>query len=68
MKTLKTLPHVSIIRLSSGSILCSLLKLQFKTLSDLLVCYLNKPQIARCNDKDNGAPSPNTGIQTGMLN
>ena len=51
MKTLKTLLHVSIIRSSSGSILCSLLKLQFKTPSNLLrhinlvlwqhvVCYL----------------------------
>jgi len=32
--------HVSIIRSPSGSIFCSLLKLQFKTLSDLL-CYIN---------------------------
>jgi len=40
IKTLKTLLHVSIIRSSSGSILCSLLKLQFKTLSDLLR-YIN---------------------------
>ena len=36
IKTLKTLLHVSIIRSSSDSIHCSLLKLQFKTLSDLL--------------------------------
>jgi len=40
IKTLKMLLHVSIIRSSSGSILCSLLKLQFKTLSDLLR-YIN---------------------------
>ena len=40
IKILKTLLHVSIIRSSSGSILCSLLKLQFKTLSDLLR-YIN---------------------------
>jgi len=32
--------HVSIIPSSSGSILCSLLKLQFKTVSDLLR-YIN---------------------------
>jgi len=37
IKTLKTLLHVSIIRSSSGSILCSLLKLRFKTLSDFLI-------------------------------
>jgi len=36
IKALKTLLHVSTIRSSSGSILCSLLKLQFKTLSYLL--------------------------------
>ena len=36
IKTLKTLLHVSIIRSSSASTLCSLLNLQFKTLSDLL--------------------------------
>jgi len=35
-----TLLHVSIIRSSTGSILYSLLKLQFKTLSDLLR-YIN---------------------------
>ena len=40
IKTLKTLVHVSITRSSSGSILCSLLKLQFKTLGDLLR-YIN---------------------------
>jgi len=36
IKTPKMLLHVSTIRSSSGSILCSLLKLHFKTLSDLL--------------------------------
>ena len=40
IKTLKTLQHVSIIWSSSGSILCSLLKLQFKTFSELLF-YVN---------------------------
>ena len=38
--TLKHLKHVSNIRSSSGSILFSLLNLQFKTLSDLLP-YIN---------------------------
>ena len=36
IKTFKTLLHVSITRSSSGSIYCSLLKLQFKTVSELL--------------------------------
>jgi hypothetical protein len=40
IKKLKTLLHVSIIRSSSGSILCSSLKLQFKTLS-VLLRYIN---------------------------
>jgi len=40
IKTLKTLLHVSIIRSSSGSTYCSLLKLQIKTISDIQ-CYLN---------------------------
>jgi len=40
IKTLKTLLHVSIIRSSSGSILCFSLKLQFKTLS-VLLSYIN---------------------------
>ena len=57
IKTLKTLLHIPIIRSSSGSILCSLLKLQFKTLIDLLryinlvlwqhvVCYV---WVVRCS-------------------
>ena len=40
IKTLKTLLHVSIIRSSSGSTYCSLLKLCIKTISDVLL-YLN---------------------------
>jgi len=36
IQTLKTLLHVSIIRSSSWSILCSLLKLQFESLSNLI--------------------------------
>ena len=47
IKTLKTLLHVSITRSSSGSILCSLLKLQFKTLSDLLR-YITFGAVAAC--------------------
>ena len=39
-KVLKTLLHVSIIRSSSGSLLCSLLNLQFKTFNNLF-CYIN---------------------------
>jgi len=38
-KTLKTLLHISITRASSQSIYCSVLKLQFKTLSDLSYVY-----------------------------
>ena len=47
IKTLTTLLHVSIIWSSSGSILCSLLNLQIKTLSDLLSvvnCNFSKEQ------------------------
>jgi len=40
IKTLKTLLHISIIRSSSGSADCSLLKLYIKTISDVLR-YLN---------------------------
>jgi len=36
IKALKTLLHVSITRSSSGSLYCSLLKLKFKTFSELL--------------------------------
>jgi len=36
IKTFKKLLHVSITRSSSGSIYCSLQKLQFKTFSELL--------------------------------
>ena len=48
MKTFKTLLHVSITRSSSGSIYCSLLKLQFKTYSELL-CYVNFGAVAACH-------------------
>jgi len=47
IKTLLTLLHVSIIRSSSGSIGCSLLKLQFKNTSDLLR-YVNLVAVAAC--------------------
>ena len=47
IKTLKTLLHVSITRSSSGSIYCSLLKLQFKTFSELLR-YINFGAVAAC--------------------
>jgi len=56
IKTLKTLLHVSIIRSSSWSILCSLLKLQFKTLSDLLR-YINP---LTPNDPYSGRTAPLT--------
>jgi len=42
IKTLKTLLHVSIIRSSSGSTYCSLLKLQIKTI--VLIYNLGKEQ------------------------
>ena len=48
IETLKTLLHVSIIRSSSGSILCALLKLQFKTLSDLLLTSLTNYLLMWC--------------------
>ena len=47
IKTLKTLLHVSITRSSSGSIHCSLLKLLFKTFSELLR-YVNFGAVAAC--------------------
>ena len=47
IETLKTLLHVSITRSSSGSLLCSLLKLQFKTFSELLH-YVNFGAVAAC--------------------
>jgi hypothetical protein len=40
IKTFKTLLHVSILRSSSGSIHCSLLKLYIKTIGELLR-YIN---------------------------
>ena len=45
IKTFKTLLHVSIIRSSSGSTYCSLLK--FETFSELL-CYGNVGAVAAC--------------------
>jgi len=47
IKTFKTLLHVSITRSSSESISCSLLKLKFKTFSELL-CYVNFGAVAAC--------------------
>ena len=47
IKTFKTLLHVSITRSSSGSIYCSLSKLQFKTFSELLR-YVNFGAVAAC--------------------
>ena len=48
IKTLKTLLHVSILRSSSGSILCSLLKLYIQTISDLLH-YISFGAVAACH-------------------
>jgi len=47
IETLKTLLHVSITRSSSGSMYCSLLKLQFKTIS-VLLGYVNFGAVAAC--------------------
>ena len=47
IKTFKTLVHVSITRSSSGSFHCSLLKLQFKTFSELLR-YVNFDAVTAC--------------------
>jgi len=47
IRTHKTLQHVSITRSSSGTIYCSLLKLQFKTFSELLG-YVNFGVVAAC--------------------
>ena len=47
IKTLKTLLHFSILRSSSGSTYCSLLKLCVKAISDLLR-YINFGDVAPC--------------------
>ena len=47
IKTLKTLLPFSILRSSSGSTYCSLLKLYSKTISDLLR-YINLGDVAAC--------------------
>ena len=47
MKIFKMFLHVSITRSSSGNIYCSLLKLQFKTFSELLR-YVNFGAVAAC--------------------
>ena len=47
IKTLKTLLHVSILRSSSESTYCSLLKLYIKTISDLLR-YITFGDVAAC--------------------
>ena len=47
IEALKTLLHVSILRSSSGSTYCSLLKLYIKTISDLLR-YITFGDVAAC--------------------
>ena len=75
IKTLKTLLHVTIIRSSSGIKLCSLLKSQFKTFSDLLryinlvlwqhvVCYVWVGSLCNFSKEQSMLPDDDRMIET----